>query len=83
MALASTRGYGGPLRPGSAADAQRRRPPVGGENAEYLKMAACLIFNGLLKVISSRQVKMPALKGNGHLQMFTPIFRGHARHPDQ
>jgi hypothetical protein len=39
------------LRLGSAADVQRRRAPVGGENAEHLKMAACLIFNGLLKII--------------------------------
>jgi len=27
-------------------------PPVGGENAEHLKMAACLIFKTPLKVIS-------------------------------
>jgi len=44
------------LRLGSAADVQRRRAPVGGENTEHLKIVACFIFTRPLKVI----FKLPA-----------------------
>ena len=36
---------------GSAADVQRRRAPVEGENAEHLEMAASLILRRPLKII--------------------------------
>ena len=49
-------------------------PPIGGENAEHVKMAAYLIFKRPLKVISKLLAEMPELKGNGHFQMFTAIF---------
>ena len=49
----SGRGYAlAPLRLGPAADVQRRRPPIGGESAEHLKMAACFISKRPVKVIS-------------------------------
>ena len=63
-----------PYGPGSAADVQRRRSPRRGENAEHLKMAACVIYKSPLKVISKRRLKMPELKGKSHFQIFKAIF---------
>jgi hypothetical protein len=70
-----------PLRPGSATDVQRRRPPVGGENAEHLKMAACLIFKRLLKIIFNPPPENARTQGN---QPFSDVhihFRGDAGQP--
>jgi hypothetical protein len=67
----------GPYGSGSAADVRRRRPPVGGENAEHLKMAECLICKRPLKVIFKLSAenarttrKLPFSDLHGH-------FRGH------
>jgi hypothetical protein len=71
-----------PLRPGSAADVQRRRAPVGGENAEHVKMPACLIFNRLLKVSFKPPVGNDRTQGKQPFSDLHVHFHGDARQPD-
>src|SRR5215469_17584526 len=66
------------LRPGSAADVQRRRPPVAGEHAEHLKMAACLIFKRPLKVIFKPPAENARTQGKPPFSHVHGHFRGHA-----
>jgi hypothetical protein len=45
--------------------------PLGGEHAEHLKMAGCLIFKKRLKINFSSRPNMP--KGNGHFTCSRPF----------
>jgi hypothetical protein len=72
---------GRPLRAGSAADVQRRHPPVGGEVAEDLEMASRLIYKRVLKVIfklsaeharTSRKLSFSDLHGHFHGNLGQP-----------
>jgi hypothetical protein len=72
-----------PLRPGSAADVQRRRPPVGGEHAEHLKMAASFIYKRMLKVIFKLLAEHARTQGKAPFLDFHGHFQGDARQPDR
>jgi hypothetical protein len=51
-------------------------PPVGGENAEHLKMAACLIFKRPLKVIFKPPAENARTQGKQPFSDFQGHFRG-------
>jgi hypothetical protein len=62
---------------------QRRRPPVGDENAEHLKMASRLIYKRVLKVIfklSAEHARTPRKLSFSDLDGH---FHGNVGQPDQ
>jgi hypothetical protein len=61
---------------------KRCRAPVGDENGEHLKMAACLIFKRPLKVISKPSAENARTQGNRPFSNVYGHFRSHAIQPD-
>jgi hypothetical protein len=57
-------------------------PPVGGENAEHVKMAACFNFNRPLKVISKPPAENARTQGKRPFSDVHGLFRDDARQPD-